>query len=60
MRTPLKLVRSDDQTPKPSRREEIRYRFPAEEEVWEVSCDGMDEEKGRRSRPALREARKAS
>ena len=60
MRPALKLVRSSQEAPKSERRQEIRYRFPAEEEVWEVSCDGMDEEKGRRSRPALRESRKAS
>lgn len=25
---------------------EVRYRYPAEEEVWEVSCNGIEEQGG--------------
>ena len=60
MRPKLQLVKPSRQTSHPDREvREIRFRYPAEEETWEVSCDECEEEG--QPTPALRNAsRRAS
>ena len=58
MRSKLRLVKSS-RPPRAEMKREVRYRFPAEEQVSEVSCDGrMPRE--RAVRPARTETRRAS
>jgi hypothetical protein len=59
MRSNLQLVKPLRVREEEAREErEIRFRYPADEPAWEVSCNGL-EEKSRRT-PALRNTRKAS
>ena len=52
MRPNLQLVKPARTSQRDRETREIRFRYPAEEEIWEVSCEGI-EEKSRRT-PALR------
>jgi hypothetical protein len=59
MRANLQLVKPLRVREEEAREErEICFRFPADEPVWEVSCNGLKEKS--RPAPALRSTRRAS
>jgi len=46
MQRKLRLVTdADRERVRPAAADEERYRYPAHEEVWEVSCEDRDDEK---------------
>ena len=59
MRAKLRLVKAAAPVRVEAKEREIRYRFPAEEEVWEVSCQARLPRQPH-SRPARSETRRAS
>jgi hypothetical protein len=59
MRAKLRLVKPIRTTKAESTDREIRYRFPAHEEISEVSCDGRLP-RARMTRPRPTETRRAS
>jgi hypothetical protein len=59
MRAKLRLVKAAAPIRAEAKEREIRYRFPAEEEVWEVSCQARLPRQ-RQPRSVRSETRRAS
>jgi hypothetical protein len=55
----LRLVKPTRTVKAVAKEREVRYRFPADDEVWEVSCDGRLP-RHRLTRSARNETRRAS